>query len=158
MKGDMNERWICWGQSWKRTQAARAPVKTSSKQKAKTKMGKSSSSQLTWSQNGKGRREIPLQMQNAPSQSKIKKMVQKNIKFFFLYIYLFLRQKETEHGRGRGQKREGGTESEAGSRLWVVSTEPNPGLEPTTREIMTCAEVGRLTNRATQVPPRKTTF
>ena len=32
---------------------------------------------------------------------------------------------------------EGDTESEAGSRLPGVSTEPDAGLEPTNREIMT---------------------
>ena len=53
---------------------------------------------------------------------------------------------------GEGQ-REGDTESEIGSKLWAVSTEPNAGLEPTDREIVTWAEVGRLTDRATQAPP-----
>ena len=52
---------------------------------------------------------------------------------------------------GEGQ-REGDTESEMGSRLWAVSTEPNAGLELTDREIMTWAEVGRLTDWATQAP------
>ena len=50
---------------------------------------------------------------------------------------------------GEGQ-REGDTESEAGSRLWAVSTEPDAGLKPTDCEIMTWAEVGRLTDWATQ--------
>ena len=36
-----------------------------------------------------------------------------------------------------GAEREGDTESEAGSRLQAVSTEPNAGLKPTNREIMT---------------------
>ena len=49
------------------------------------------------------------------------------------------------HERGKG-KREGDTESEAGSRLRAVSTEPDMGLEHTNREIMTRAEVGRLTD------------
>ena len=40
-----------------------------------------------------------------------------------------------------GAEREGDTESEAGSGLRAVSTEPDPGLEPTNREITTCAEV-----------------
>ena len=39
-------------------------------------------------------------------------------------------------GEGDGQ-REGDTESEAGSRLLAVSTEPNAGLKPTNYEIMT---------------------
>ena len=43
---------------------------------------------------------------------------------------------------GEGQ-REGDTESEAGSGLRAVGTEPDTGLEPTNREIMTWAEVGR---------------
>ena len=55
---------------------------------------------------------------------------------------------------GGGAEREGDTESEAGSRLWAVSTEPDAGLELTDREIMTWAEVGRLTDQATQVPQK----
>ena len=52
---------------------------------------------------------------------------------------------------GEGQ-RERETESEAGSRLWTDSTEPDAGLELTDREIMTWAEVGRPTDWATQAP------
>ena len=37
---------------------------------------------------------------------------------------------------GRAERR-GDTESEAGSRLGAVSTEPDAGLEPTNREIVT---------------------
>ena len=37
---------------------------------------------------------------------------------------------------GEGAEREGGTESEPGSRLQAVSTEPDAGLEPTDREIV----------------------
>ena len=51
-----------------------------------------------------------------------------------------------------GAERGGDTESEAGSRLRAVSTEPDTVLEPTNREIMTWAEVGRLTDCATQAP------
>ena len=71
-------------------------------------------------------------------------------KFFkiFFNIYSFLREKD----RG-GAEREGDTESEAGSRLWAVGTEPNTGLELMNHEIATWAEVGRLTDWATQVPP-----
>ena len=36
-----------------------------------------------------------------------------------------------------GAEREGDTESEAGSGLSAVSTEPDAGLEPTNHEIMT---------------------
>ena len=51
-----------------------------------------------------------------------------------------------------GTEKEGDTESEAGSRLRAVSTEPDMGLELTDCEIMTWAEVGHLTDWATQVP------
>ena len=36
-----------------------------------------------------------------------------------------------------GAEREGDTESETGSRLWAVSTEPDVGLELMSSEIMT---------------------
>ena len=39
--------------------------------------------------------------------------------------------------RREGAEREGNTESEAGSRLRAVSTEPNMGLELTNHKIMT---------------------
>ena len=71
---------------------------------------------------------------------------------FFKCLFIF----ETERDRawtGEGQReREGDTESEAGSRLWAVSTEPNMGLELTDREIMTWAEDGQPTDWVTQVP------
>ena len=55
---------------------------------------------------------------------------------------------EGERGRwsmsGGGAEREGDTESKVGSRIRAVSTEPNMGLEPTSREIMTWAEIGHL--------------
>ena len=47
--------------------------------------------------------------------------------------------------------REGDTESEAGSRLWAVRTEPDMGLEFTDHKIMTWAEVRHLNDWATQV-------
>ena len=53
---------------------------------------------------------------------------------------------------GGGSEREGDTESEAGSRLWAISPEPHAGLELTDRKIVTWAEVGRLTDWATQAP------
>ena len=53
---------------------------------------------------------------------------------------------------GGGAERQGDAESEAGSRLRAVSTEPDAGLHLMDREIMTWAEVGCLTDRATQVP------
>ena len=45
---------------------------------------------------------------------------------------------------GRGREREGDTESEAGSRLRAVRTEPDVGLEPTNHEIVTLAKVRSL--------------
>ena len=47
---------------------------------------------------------------------------------------------------GGGSEREGDTESEAGSRLRAVSTEPDAGLELTDREIMTRAKAGCSTD------------
>ena len=47
---------------------------------------------------------------------------------------------------GGEEERKGDTESEAGSRLRAVSTEPDTGLKLTNREIMTRAEVSRLTD------------
>ena len=58
---------------------------------------------------------------------------------------LFLRARQST-SVGGGAERQGDTESEAGFRLWVVSTEPDTGLELMNCEIMTWAEVGRLTN------------
>ena len=52
---------------------------------------------------------------------------------------------------GEGQKeRETQNPKQAPSWLWAVSTEPNAGLKLTSYEIMTWAEVGRLTDWATQ--------
>ena len=57
---------------------------------------------------------------------------------------------ERKNASGGGAEREGDTGSEAGSRLRAVSTEPDAGLELTDCKIMTWAEVGRLTDWATQ--------
>ena len=48
-----------------------------------------------------------------------------------------MRESERERTSGGGTEREGDTESEADSRLWAVSTEPDTGLELTNRKIMT---------------------
>ena len=58
-----------------------------------------------------------------------------------------MRETEHEQGRGRGRGRH-----RIWSRLWAVRTGPDAGLELTDREIMTWAEVRRLTNWATQAP------
>ena len=57
--------------------------------------------------------------------------------FFFFNLYLFIFEREREHKQGRGRDREGDTESEAGSSFQAVSTEPDMGLKPMNREIMT---------------------
>ena len=72
---------------------------------------------------------------------------------FFLKFYLFLRERERETEPEWGRGREwGDTESKAGSRLWAVSIEPDVGLELTGHKIVTWAEVGCLTDWATQAP------
>ena len=54
---------------------------------------------------------------------------------------MFIFEKERQRTSRGGAEREGDTESEAGSRVRAVNTEPNAGLEPTDCEIMTRAEV-----------------
>ena len=51
-------------------------------------------------------------------------------------MFIFEKERERE-GEWGGAKREGDTESEAGSRIWSKSTEPDAGFELTDREIMT---------------------
>ena len=67
-----------------------------------------------------------------------------------MFIYFWDRDKQSMN-RG-GSEREGDTESEAGSRLWAVSTEPDVGLKLTNHEIMTWAAAGHSTDWATQAP------
>ena len=57
-----------------------------------------------------------------------------------MFIYFWRREKQSVSWGGA--EREGDTESQAGSRLWADSTEPNVGLEPMNREITTWAKVG----------------
>ena len=70
--------------------------------------------------------------------------------FEFFNIYFWETERDRVHV-GEGQ-REREIQYEAGSRLWAVSTEPEVGPEPTNSEIMTWAEVGHLTDWATQAP------
>ena len=56
-------------------------------------------------------------------------------------MFIFERERERQSMNRGGAEREGDTESEAGSRLWAVSTEPDSGLELTNWEIMTWAEI-----------------
>ena len=48
-----------------------------------------------------------------------------------------MRERERQSASRGGAEREGDPESEAGSRLQAVSTEPDTGLELMDREIMT---------------------
>ena len=57
--------------------------------------------------------------------------------FWDFKVYSFSRERESERASRRGAEREGDTESEAGSRLRAVSTEPDTELELTNCEIMT---------------------
>ena len=72
--------------------------------------------------------------------------------FKIFFLPLFVRVREAQNMSRGGAEREGGTESETGSRLWAVSTKPDGGLEPVNREIMTWAEVRSLTDWTTQAP------
>ena len=74
-----------------------------------------------------------------------------------MFTYFLETHTECEQGSGR-EKRGGDTESKAGSRLWAVSTEPNTGLKLMDHKIVIQAEVGRLTDWATQVPLLKSFF
>ena len=67
-------------------------------------------------------------------------------------MFIYFWQRERQSMSGGGAEREGYTESEAGSRLWDTSTEPDAELQLTNREIVTWAEVGCSTNWPTQVP------
>ena len=61
-------------------------------------------------------------------------------------MFLFIFEGESQSLSGGGADREGDTELEAASRLRAVSTEPDTGLELRNCEIVTRAEVGRLTD------------
>ena len=68
--------------------------------------------------------------------------------FFKTFIHFFESQRVSE--QRRGIERHTHTESEADSKLWAVSIEPDVGLEPTNCEIMNWGQVSRLTDWATQ--------
>ena len=62
------------------------------------------------------------------------------INFFNAYLFIFLTfifERERQSVSGGEAEREGDAESEAGSRLRAVSTEPNTDLRLTDHEIMT---------------------
>ena len=72
---------------------------------------------------------------------------------FLMLIYFW------DNARDRVQaaegQTEGDTESEAGSRLWAVSPEPDAGLELMNCEIVTWAEVGHSIHWAAQASPKR---
>ena len=77
--------------------------------------------------------------------------------FFFFNVYLFLGQRETEHERGRGRER---GRHRIGNRLQALSHQPRArrGARthgPRDRDL---AEVGRLTDCATQAPQEEYSF
>ena len=74
-------------------------------------------------------------------------------KIFLVFIYFWERDKQSVGREGREREGETENQSEASSRLWAVSTEPDAELELTDCEIMTWAEVRRLTDWATRAPP-----
>ena len=67
-------------------------------------------------------------------------------------ITIYFWERQSMRGGGTETERERDTESEAGSRVQAVSTEPNTELEPMNHKIVTWAEVGRPIDWATQVP------
>ena len=83
--------------------------------------------------------------------------------FFFLIMFIYFwereRKRERENELGRGQ-REGDTESQAGSRLWAVSAEPDAGLEPTEHKIVIWSEIKSQTLNWLSHPgsPKKFSF
>ena len=52
-------------------------------------------------------------------------------------MFIFERQREKQSTNKGAAQKEGDTDSETGSRLWAVSTEPNAELELMNCEIMT---------------------
>ena len=75
--------------------------------------------------------------------------------FLFLFIYFFnvyFWERERQTDRQGGAEWEGDTESEAGSRLSAVSTEPESGAPTHKTQDVTWAKVGRLANWATWFP------
>ena len=72
--------------------------------------------------------------------------------FFNFFSHLFNFERQWQSVSRVEAEKQGDTGSEAGSRLRADSTEPDVGLEPTTCEIMTWAEVRCPTDWATQAP------
>ena len=56
-------------------------------------------------------------------------------------VFIFETERERQSASRGGAEREGDPESEAGSKLLTVGTEPDAGLDLTDREVMTWAKV-----------------
>ena len=82
---------------------------------------------------------------------------QNTLHYYFLMFIYFERERQSL-SRGGAERETHTHRFEAGSRLWAVSTVPNAGLEFMNGETMTWAEVGCLTDWATQVPQDKIHF
>ena len=70
-------------------------------------------------------------------------------------MFIFDRERQSQGQRvsGEGAEREGDTESEAGSRLWAVGTEPDLRLELMNLEIMSNLSWSQMLNQLSpQVP------
>ena len=52
-------------------------------------------------------------------------------------MFIFEKEQQKKNASGGGVERKGDTESEAGSRLQAVSTQPDAGLELTNHKIVT---------------------
>ena len=76
---------------------------------------------------------------------------------FFFNVYLFLGQRETEHERGRGRER---GRHRIGNRLQTLSRQPRARCGARTHgpQDRDLAEVGRLTDCATQAPLTSTFY
>ena len=77
--------------------------------------------------------ELGQKLKSVPSQI----LAQQEENHFFkknFNVYLYSKERDSAQV-GEGQ-RETETESQASSRLWVISTEPKVGLKPTSHEIM----------------------
>ena len=79
------------------------------------------------------------------------------ILFFFFNVYLFLGQRETEHERARGRER---GRHRIRNRLQALSHQPRARHRARTHGPRDCdlAEVGRLTDCATQAPRKHYIF
>ena len=60
-----------------------------------------------------------------------------SVNFFLMFTFIFKRERGRQSMSGEGAEREGDTESETGSRLGDVGTEPDAGLALVNRQMVT---------------------